>query len=311
MTTHLPVRLPASLSVIERDWLCANHILLRGASGNVLIDTGYVSESAATLRCVQALLGGEGLALIVNTHVHSDHVGGNAALQRRFGCPIAVPEGEAAALRDWDERVLLLDYSGQASERFDFQETLSAGKHYGWGDLDWLALAAPGHDMGALVFYERSLGLLISGDALWEHGFGFVMPPSIDPRCLPATRATLEMLARLPLKAVIPGHGKPFAEPAAALERCFKRLEAFEADETRLARHALRVVLTFALLAQGRMALATLPAYLEGIGLYREFNAKFFSWTPEALAEWLVMELEKSGVAKREGGFLHALQGGG
>jgi len=310
MSHHVPST-PASICVIERDWLSANNILLKSPQGHVLIDTGYVSDSAATLAKVEAALDGEALSLIVNTHVHSDHVGGNAALQARFGCPIAVPEGEAAALRDWDERVLLLEYSGQESARFEFARTLRAGEHYPWGELDWLALAAPGHDMGALVFFERAKGILISGDALWEHGFGFVLPPSIDPVCIKATRATLEMLARLPIKTVIPGHGRPFAEPQAAIERCFKRLEAFEADETRLARHALRVVLTFALLARRQMLLADLPAYLDGIGLYREFNARFFQWSAEELAEWLVMELEKSGVAKRENGMLVAVQGGG
>ena len=35
--------------------------------------------------------------------------------------------------------------------------------------------------MGALVFYNAEHRILISGDALWEHGFGFVMPPEIDP----------------------------------------------------------------------------------------------------------------------------------
>ncbi len=309
--SHLLPTLPSSICVIERDWLSANNILLKSAQGNVLIDTGYVSESTITLDKVAAALGEEALALIVNTHVHSDHVGGNAALKARYRCPIAVPEGEAQALRAWDEKVLLLEYSGQESARFEYSKTLRAGEHYPWGELDWLALAAPGHDMGALVFFERAQGILISGDALWEHGFGFVLPPSIDPVCLKATRATLEMLARLPVKTVIPGHGKPFAEPQAALERCFKRLEAFEADETRIARHALRVVLTFALLAKRRMRLVDLPAYLDHIGLYRDFNARFFQWTPEALAQWLVMELEKSGVAKREDGMLVAVQGGG
>ncbi|MBI3150460.1 MAG: MBL fold metallo-hydrolase [Betaproteobacteria bacterium] len=309
--SHSTPILPASLEVIVRDWLSANHILLKSALGNVLIDTGYVSDAPRTLRLVEAALAGETLARIVNTHVHSDHVGGNAALQQRYGCPIAVPEGETRALAQWDERELLLEYSGQSSARFEFTEVLHAGQHYPWGDLDWLALAAPGHDMGALVFFERSLGLLISGDALWEHGFGFVMPPSIDPRCLKATRATLEMLAQLPIKAVLPGHGRPFTEPAAALERCFKRLEAFEQDETRLARHALRVVLTFALLGARRMTLTDLPNYLDRIGIYREFNARFFGWSAQALADWLVMELEKSGVARREDGELVAVQGDG
>ena len=68
--------------------------------------------------------------------------------------------------------------------------------------------------MGALVFYNPEHRILISGDALWEHGFGFVMPPEIDPAALPATRATLEMLAALDVRIVIPGHGEPFTDVA-------------------------------------------------------------------------------------------------
>ena len=66
--------------------------------------------------------------------------------------------------------------------------------------------------MGALVFYNAEHRILISGDALWEHGFGFVMPPEVDPAALPATRATLEMLAALDVRVVIPGHGEPFTD---------------------------------------------------------------------------------------------------
>ena len=36
------------------------------------------------------------------------------------------------------------------------------------------------------------------------------MPPEIDPDAMPATRATLEMLAALDVRVVIPGHGEPF-----------------------------------------------------------------------------------------------------
>ncbi len=76
-----------------------------------------------------------------------------------------------------------------------------------WGGLEWQALAAPGHDMGALVFYNPEHRILISGDALWENGYGFVMPRALDPAAMPATRATLEMIAALDVGIVIPGHG--------------------------------------------------------------------------------------------------------
>ncbi len=144
-------------------------------------------------------------------------MGGNAAIARAYGCPIAVPEGEAPLIEAWDEQSLLLDYADQSAERFSVGETLRAGETYRWGNLEWDAIAAPGHDMGALCFFNAEHGLLISGDALWANGFGFVMPPQIDPQALPATRATLETLSRLPIRIVIPGHGDPFDDVDAAL----------------------------------------------------------------------------------------------
>ena len=39
-------------------------------------------------------------------------------------------------------------------ERFDVDQALVPGSTHVWGDLEWRALAAPGHDMGALVFFN-------------------------------------------------------------------------------------------------------------------------------------------------------------
>ncbi len=139
---------------------------------------------------------------------------------------------------------------------------------------------------------------------MWENGFGFVMPPDVDPAALPATRATLEVLARLDIHVVIPGHGEPFGDVAAALERAFARVAAFEADTLRIARHALKVNLTFALLDQRRLPLADMPAYMDRIGLYRDFNAQFFRLPPGELAALLIGELERAGAVKREDGWL-------
>jgi len=178
------------------------------------------------------------------------------------------------------------------------------GSIHVWGDLEWRALAAPGHDMGALVFHNAEHRILISGDALWQNGYGIVMPPGVEPAALSATRRTLDMLAALDVSVVIPGHGEPFTEFAAALDRAYSRTAAFEANEMRLVRHILKVLLTFTLLDRRRMALADLPAFVSRVPIFRDFNARYLRLAPDALAARLVDELTRAGAAKCDDGAL-------
>jgi glyoxylase-like metal-dependent hydrolase (beta-lactamase superfamily II) len=141
---------PPQLRVFIRDWLSANNILLKRPDGHVLIDTGYVRHAPLTRALIESPrgIGEEPLAWIGNTHCHSDHVGGNTALAARYGCPIAVPEGEAPLVARRDQKALLYDYCDQQVDRFAVDAALAPGSTHVWGDLEWRAIAAPGHDMG-------------------------------------------------------------------------------------------------------------------------------------------------------------------
>ena len=297
---------PPQLHVFVRDWLSANNVLLKSRDGHVLIDTGYVRHAPLTLALLASArgIGAEPLAWVVNTHCHSDHIGGNAAIVAKYGCPVAVPRGEAPLVERWDGKALLYDYCDQRADRFTVDQALCPDTTHVWGDLEWRALAAPGHDMGALVFHNAEHGILVSGDALWENGFGFVMPPELDPAALPATRATIEMIAALDVRVVIPGHGEPFTDVAGALDRARRRIAAFEEDSSRVARHAVKVNFVFTLLDRQRIAVSELPAYFDRIGFYRDFNRQFFRLPPSQFAAMLVGELERSGAVRREDSWL-------
>jgi glyoxylase-like metal-dependent hydrolase (beta-lactamase superfamily II) len=242
---------------------------------------------------------------LVNTHCHSDHMGGNRAVQAKHGCRTTIPVGEAPLIDAWDEEQLMLGFADQRAERFGYDDTLAPGAEVRVGDLDWQALAAPGHDPHALMFYAPSERILISGDALWEDGFGVVFGALFDdPHALAATRATLDAIARLDVRTVVPGHGAPFDRVVPALERAYSRLEGFERDLARLARHCAKVMLVFALLEKRRMPLAELPGYCASVGMLRHLNREFLGMAPEAFAEWLVSELERARAIAREGGDL-------
>jgi glyoxylase-like metal-dependent hydrolase (beta-lactamase superfamily II) len=295
--------LPSQIQVFERGWLSSNNVLLRGTDGAALIDSGYLSHAPQTLALVEHALGGERLARLVNTHCHSDHMGGNRTLADAHSCRITIPAGEAPLIDRWDERELVLGFADQRAERFRYDDTLAPGDTRRLGDVDWRAIAAPGHDRHALMFFAPEPGILISGDALWEDGFGVVFPALFgDLSAFGAARATLESIANLGVRTVIPGHGRVFTDVGRALERSFYRLDGYEEDVTRHARHCVKVLLVFALLEKQRMAVADLPRYCEEVGLLRELNARHLHMTPQRLAGWLVADLERARAVAREGG---------
>jgi len=300
------IELAPGLKAIVRDWLDANHVLITGRDECVLIDSGcsaHAQRTLALLREPQAL-GGRPLDRLVNTHCHSDHMGGNAAIARAYGSYISLPADAAEVVDRWDTRELLLDYADQHAERFSYSDSIAADDTLQLGDTRWRALAAPGHDMSALVFYNAQHRVLVSGDALWERGFGLIEPVDRLDERLAGQRATLERIAALDVAWVIPGHGAPFSEIGAALEHAFNRLDAYAGDPLKLARHCLKAFFMFTLLGRGRFACKELPSYFERIPCYREYNARFFHLAPGELAEKITGELVRSGVITQSEGEL-------
>lgn len=301
------MKLPDSMLVLERGWLSSNNIVFFEGEKAALVDSGYVSHAAQTLALLERALDGRQLTRLLNTHSHSDHIGGNAAVQASFHCHITVPQGIAATIAEWDEAALLLSPLGQRAARFMHDATYAHGDEFSLGDLNWQALAVPGHDMDALALYNPEEHILISGDALWEDGFGVIFAELLgNPEGLKTTRETLEMLGRLPIDTVIPGHGAPFADVAEALERAFRRLAAFEQSIDRLARHALKVMLAFFMLEKRQLPRDTLPELLAGLSFVQNVNARYLGYDNEALADWLVADLIRAGALREEGGLLLA-----
>lgn len=291
--------LPAGIQVFERGWLSSNNILLCDSEAAILVDTGYLSHAEQTLALVQSTLGQRPLELILNTHLHSDHCGGNALLHQHYGAEVWVPDSDFTAVRDWDEEQLSFRATGQQCNPFIAHASLSDGQQIRAGGLDWQVIHAPGHDPHSMILYAPQEALLISADALWEHGFGVIFPELEGASGFAEQRAILERIAELEVRLVIPGHGAPFSDVAGALQRAHSRLDYLADDPLRNARNALKVLLAFLLLEQRSFTLDQAAQMLQQ-SRYMQLAADLLAAPHEEILQQLAAELVRAGAATLE-----------
>jgi glyoxylase-like metal-dependent hydrolase (beta-lactamase superfamily II) len=170
------------------------------------------------------------LDVLINTHLHSDHCGGNSLLQNNYvDLQILVPSTQFAQVNAWDEDALTFQLTGQlcpigfTPQDLLFRECLSAymvflGQHY----------ASKGHDDDSLIFFQPEHGILISADALWENGFSVVFPEFLGGRGFEEVSQTYDLIESLHPKVVVPGHGAMFNDVHKALSLSRQRLEYFQ-----------------------------------------------------------------------------------
>ncbi len=301
------LNLPQGVSVLERGWLSSNNIVIAGADHCALIDSGYCTHSEQTLLLVDAALQGRPLDLMLNTHLHSDHVGGNAALQARYpALQTLIPPGHAQYVAAWDTEKLSYQATGQSCPQFSFDATLQPGTELRLGDLLWQVHAAPGHDAHSVILFEPVSRTLVSADALWERGFGVVFPELDGDDAFHEVAQTLDVIEALQPLLVIPGHGAPFTDVDAALARARQRLAGFVADPARHLQHAAKVLLKFKLLELQSVSLRDLLAWAEATTYVAKLVARQYAGHTLAEAvDVLVQDLVRAGAARLGGTQLH------
>jgi glyoxylase-like metal-dependent hydrolase (beta-lactamase superfamily II) len=292
-----PAMLPPGVTVFERGWLSANNILLCDADSATLVDSGYVTHQAQTLALVTQALAGRALDLLVNTHLHSDHCGGNQALQAHYpDLQTAIPPGLSQAVKDWTEDELSYKPTGQNCPPFVFSSLLQPGSTYRWANMEWQVHAAPGHDPHSVILFAPEHRLLMSADALWQNGFGVVFPELAGVAAFDEVGQTLDLIERLNPATIIPGHGAVFTEVAPALALARSKLAGFAQNPAKHARYGAKVLLKFKLLEWGQISREEFNTWALGMPYMRELHQRFGQG--HALHTWLDMmlaELVRSG----------------
>ncbi len=293
------------LQVLERGWLSSNNIVFSAGreSGAAIVDTGYDSHIEQTLALIQHALKGAELERVVNTHLHSDHCGGNAALQDAAGAEVWVPEASFDAARNWDAARLSFDATDQRCRRFSVQAPISGGQEIALGTTKWQVIAAPGHDAEAVMLFQPESRVLISADALWEERLAIIFPELGGESGFGPAREALACIEALQPRIVIPGHGRPFTDVAGALSRSRQRLAQFEAFPEKHSRYAMRALVMFHMLERQQRHVGDLVEWMLRAPIFQRAHGEVETRgdDPRIAAEATIETLQRDGILAFDG----------
>ena len=287
---------PDWLHLFERPFPSANMVLVKGEAP-VLIDTGFGSDAAQTRALLfSAGVPAERLALIVNTHYHSDHVGGNYALQSRYGVSIAAHRWEAGAVNSRDKEACGAVWLRQPVEPYTVNRPLADGDEISAGEVTLRVLHTPGHTFGHISLFEEGSKTLICGDAVhsddvawlnFREGVGAVQ----------RAMSTLERLLQLGARWACSGHGAPMTDPNTAIKTALARYERWTQEPERTAWHGMKRIFAYALMIEGGIREREVETYLCSSPWFRDYSAHVFEQEPADFITPLLKEMQRSKAA--------------
>lgn len=187
----------------------ANVYLIRDTRKNILIDSGtyegfdYLSQELGRIG-----LRPQDIDLVINTHEHYDHVGGNAHLFQ--SALIAAHKAAAAKLANLDEFVTHQKEYKQVGKDYAPQLWLAEGSEIITGEYRWQVIHTPGHTSGSICLYDPEKQIIFTGDTVVK---GEYLTPMLESGSAGEFISSLERLLSLKIDVMYPGHGEESTAP--------------------------------------------------------------------------------------------------
>ena len=172
----------------------------------VLIDCGawYPQEREHIKEFIES----NGLTLKhhLNTHLHFDHIFGNAFIEETFGVKTSANDADWPWAENIKERVAR--FGMKYDEKVPILGSiLNDGDVITFGNSRIVAIAVPGHSPGSLAYHIPEAKMLFSGDALFRGSIGRTDFPDSNHRAL--IYAIRDKLLTLPEDTIVyPGHDR-------------------------------------------------------------------------------------------------------
>lgn len=197
--------LPLEIVCIVSAPFAENTYIVRmpGSQQCIVVDPGLEPEK------IEEYLQNESLepTHFLNTHGHSDHIGGNAALKARWpDAPLIIGKGDAPKLTD---AVLNLSAAfGTAVLSPAADQTVSEGDQINVAGIPLDVLETPGHSRGHVVFVYKAASpwVVFGGDVLFQGSIGRTDFPDGDFQAL-VTSIHKKLFTMPDDTVVLSGHG--------------------------------------------------------------------------------------------------------
>jgi glyoxylase-like metal-dependent hydrolase (beta-lactamase superfamily II) len=186
-----------------------NVYVVRDTLKTVMIDTGlYQTFDYVTDELRQLGLRPQDIDLVINTHEHFDHIGGNPHLART--ALIAAHRSAATKIELQDEYVTHMKENRQVGDDFAVHLWLENRALIWTGDYKLKILHMPGHTSGSICIYEPFHHFVFTGDTVVK---GEYLTPMLESGSAGEFVNSIERLLTLKIKVLYPGHGEESYEP--------------------------------------------------------------------------------------------------
>lgn len=295
------------LFFIERGYLNCNHFVYRSPAP-VLIDSGYVGDIRDTEKLIQQVgVDIADVSLIVSTHTHCDHIGGNKIIQQKSGCDIALHKIGKHFTDTLDNWSTSWSYYDHKAEFFNCTQTLEDGDTVSIGPHQFRVIYTPGHAADGIVLYSDQEKILISSDTLWGKDMSVMTLRLEGSTALFRRLDALKKLEQLDVKAVYPGHGKPFSDMRQALTMTRERIERFLRDRNLVGDDVLKKLMIFNLLIKKTISENELFPYLMTTHWFKETVDFYFNSDYETKYREVMRAFFSKGIVKKKDGYLYTI----
>jgi len=186
----------------------SNIYYVENGGERLLVDAGWDADISHIAKGLDNLLGGRKLDALVLTHRHIDHVGGAAAVLKKYGCKALTHEKDSKALEEGDEVTTGAALFGSSFKPLPV-EPVNEGEKIAGMDV----IHTPGHTIGSFCLYDPDSRALFSGDTVFCEGVGRWDLPTGD---LKALVESIRRLSKLEVDGLYPGHGRAVEEMGGA-----------------------------------------------------------------------------------------------